>query len=172
MPGIVPHRLTNRSRGYRRRFSWTGHVVSPKEAPAMTEPRAQSTYPGHPATNPHIASPDTARSTYRQLVSKGLDHKEAANLTACMNRISVSAQAWAINEVSHVLFLRSPEARLPRQTTRWCDAVPAPRRPGVRPGRTVYDVGVIRVYPYAIGTRRIDRARARPTAVGSATTSS
>ena len=58
----------------------------------MTEPHAQSTYP--------------ARSTYRQLVSKGLEPNEAANLTALVNGISVGAQPWAINEVSHLLFLR------------------------------------------------------------------
>ena len=72
----------------------------------MTEPHAQSTYPGHPAPRPHIASAYPARSTYRQLVSKGLQPNEAANLTAFVNGISVGAQPWAINEVSHLLFLR------------------------------------------------------------------
>jgi hypothetical protein len=72
----------------------------------MTEPHAQATYPGHPATSPHIGSAHPARSTYRQLVSKGLDPNEAANLTAFINGISVGAQPWTINEVSHLLFLR------------------------------------------------------------------
>ena len=72
----------------------------------MTDPHARSTYPGHPATRPHIAGAYPARSTYRQLVSRGLEPSEAANLTAFVNGIAVGAQPWAINEVSHLLFLR------------------------------------------------------------------
>ena len=72
----------------------------------MTERHAQATYRGHAATGPSKASAYPTRSTYRQLVSKGLDPNEAANLTAFMNGISVGAQPWAINEVSHLLFLR------------------------------------------------------------------
>ena len=72
----------------------------------MTQPHAQSTYPGHPATRPQIASAYPVRSTYRQLVSRGLEPNEAANLTAFVNGISVGTQPWAINEVSHLLFLR------------------------------------------------------------------
>ena len=72
----------------------------------MNEPHAQATYPGHSATSPHIGSAHPARSTYRQLVSKGLDPDEAANLTAFINGILVGAQPWTINEVSHLLFLR------------------------------------------------------------------
>ena len=71
----------------------------------MTETHAQATYTGHPATSRHIGTPP-ARSTYRQLVSKGLQPNEAANLTAFVNGISVGAQPWTINEVSHLLFLR------------------------------------------------------------------
>jgi hypothetical protein len=72
----------------------------------MTEPHAQATYPGHAATNAHSDIAYPARSTYRQLVSRGLDPNEAANLTAFMNGIAVGAQPWAIDEVSHLLFLR------------------------------------------------------------------
>jgi hypothetical protein len=72
----------------------------------MTEPHAQATFSGHTTMSPHIASAYPARSTYRQLVAKGLDPNEAANLTAFMNGISIGAQPWAINEVSHLLFLR------------------------------------------------------------------
>ena len=71
----------------------------------MTEPHAQATYPGY-AASPHIESAQPARSTYRQLVSKGLDPSEAANLTAFINGMSVGAQPWTINEVSQLLFLR------------------------------------------------------------------
>lgn len=72
----------------------------------MTEPHAQATYPGHPAESASSATAHPARSTYRQLVSRGLEPDEAANLTAFINGISVGAQPWTINEVSHLLFLR------------------------------------------------------------------
>ena len=71
----------------------------------MTEPPAQTTYPRHEAS-PHVTSAQPARSTYSQLVSKGLDPSEAANLTAFINGISVGPQPWTINEVSQLLFLR------------------------------------------------------------------
>ena len=72
----------------------------------MTEPHAQATYPGHPAASAHSDTAYPARSTYRQLVSRGLDPDEAANLTAFINGITVGEQPWTINEVSHLLFLR------------------------------------------------------------------
>jgi hypothetical protein len=72
----------------------------------MTEPQAQATYQGHVATSPHVGPAHPARSTYRQLVSRGLDPNEAANLTAFINGIAVGAQPWTINELSHLLFLR------------------------------------------------------------------
>lgn len=72
----------------------------------MTELHTQATYPGNPATSPRTGTARPAQSTYRQLVSKGLDPNEAANLTAFINGISVGTQPWTINEVSHLLFLR------------------------------------------------------------------
>ena len=56
------------------------------------------------STHPRAACP--ARSTYRQLVSRGLDPSEAANVTAFVHGLAVSGQPWKFNEVSHVLFLR------------------------------------------------------------------
>ena len=56
------------------------------------------------SAQPSAASP--TRSAYRQLVSKGFDPDEAANLTAFINGLAVGAQPWKINELSHVLFLR------------------------------------------------------------------
>ena len=72
----------------------------------MTEPTTQSAYPGHPATSPHIASAYPVRSTYRQLISRGLTPDEAANLTAFINGMPVDVEPWTITGISHLLFLR------------------------------------------------------------------
>ena len=58
------------------------------------------------ATSVHPSAASPARSTYRELVSRGLDANEAANLTAFINGLAVVGQPWKINELSHVLFLR------------------------------------------------------------------
>lgn len=58
----------------------------------------------HPSAPSPAASP--ARSTYRELISRGLEANEAANLTAFINGLAVVGQPWKINELSHVLFLR------------------------------------------------------------------
>jgi hypothetical protein len=54
--------------------------------------------------DPSAASP--ASSTYRELVSRGLEANEAANLTAFINGLAVGVQPWTISELSHLLFLR------------------------------------------------------------------
>ena len=56
------------------------------------------------SAHPSVASPAT--STYPELVSRGLEASEAANLTAFINGLAVVGQPWKINELSHVLFLR------------------------------------------------------------------
>jgi hypothetical protein len=61
---------------------------------------------GPVATSAHPSPASPARSAYRQLVSRGLDPDEAGNLTGFINGLSVSAQPWKINELSHVFFLR------------------------------------------------------------------
>ena len=72
----------------------------------MTEAHEQSTYQGLLATSAHPRPIDPAQATYRQLVSRGLDLSEAANLTAFLNGLAICAQPWTINELSHALFLR------------------------------------------------------------------
>jgi hypothetical protein len=61
---------------------------------------------GSVATSAHPGAASPARSTYRELVSRGLEASEAANLTAFINGLAVVEQPWKINELSHVLFLR------------------------------------------------------------------
>jgi hypothetical protein len=72
----------------------------------MTEPHAPATYLRPVATSAQVPTAHRVRSMYRQLVSRGLDPNEAANLTAFINGIKVGAQPWTVNEVSHLLFLR------------------------------------------------------------------
>jgi hypothetical protein len=61
---------------------------------------------GPVATTSHPRAASPARSTYRELVSRGLEANEAANLTAFINGLAVGVQPWTISELSHVLFLR------------------------------------------------------------------
>jgi hypothetical protein len=50
--------------------------------------------------------PHSAAATFRQLVARGFDPNEAANLTAFVNGLGIGPQPWAISEVSNLLFLR------------------------------------------------------------------
>ena len=62
-----------------------------------------------PRTAPEPAFPwrDTAtRATYRQLLLKGLQADEAANLTAFLCGLQVGAGRWTLTEVNRLLFLR------------------------------------------------------------------
>jgi hypothetical protein len=47
------------------------------------------------------------RSTYRNLVSRGLAPDEAATLTAFMCGIPVTEARWSIRQVNQLLFLRA-----------------------------------------------------------------
>jgi hypothetical protein len=68
--------------------------------------QANDTDRGPVATSAYPNASCPAGSTYRQLVSRGLDPNAAANLTAFVNGLAVGEQPWKINELSHVLFLR------------------------------------------------------------------
>jgi hypothetical protein len=70
----------------------------------MTEANDRDQLPVATTTRPNPASP--ARSLTAQLVSRGLDANEAANLTAFINGLAVGVLPWEIDELSHVLFLR------------------------------------------------------------------
>jgi hypothetical protein len=61
---------------------------------------------GSVATSAHPSAASPATSTYRELLSRGLEASEAANLTAFINGLAVGVQPWKINELSHMLFLR------------------------------------------------------------------
>ena len=72
----------------------------------MTETHGKSTYQTlvWTSADPHPIEP--AKSTYRQLVSRGLELDEAANLTAFLSGLAICVQPWTISEVNHLLFLR------------------------------------------------------------------
>ena len=70
----------------------------------MTEPTHRDQLPAATSARPSAAS--LTQSTYRQLVWRGLDAREAANLTAFINGLAVGRQPWKIDELTHILFLR------------------------------------------------------------------
>jgi hypothetical protein len=72
----------------------------------MTEPYTQATDLASVPTSAGTMKPHSAAATYRQLVARGLDPNEAANLTAFLNGLDIGPQPWAISEVSNLLFLR------------------------------------------------------------------
>ena len=72
----------------------------------MTEQRAQETYPVPASRSAQPGTSQPVRSTYRQLLSRGLDPDEASNLTAFMSGLPVHAQPWTITGISNLLFLR------------------------------------------------------------------
>ena len=61
-----------------------------------------------PAKDPARTAADQleTRSTYRQLLMKGLAPDEAANLTAFLCGIPVADVHWSLHQVNQLLFLR------------------------------------------------------------------
>lgn len=61
-----------------------------------------------PAKHPVRTAADqpVTRSTYRQLLMKGLAPDEAANLTAFLCGIPVADVHWSLRQVNQLLFLR------------------------------------------------------------------
>jgi len=54
-----------------------------------------------------MSKPELAtRSTYRNLIIRGLAPDEAANLTAWMAGINVGQANWTLRQVNQLLFLR------------------------------------------------------------------
>ncbi|SRR6266540_1937970 len=70
---------------------------------AVSGPATASTT-STPSTDP--VSRTATRATYRMLLLRGLAPNEAANLTAYLCGIQVGSQAWRIDEVNRLLFLR------------------------------------------------------------------
>jgi len=61
-----------------------------------------------PAKTPAHTAADqlVTRSTYRQLLMKGLAPDEAANLTAFLCGIPVADVHWSLRQINELLFLR------------------------------------------------------------------
>ncbi len=60
----------------------------------------------------------TASAAYRQLVARGLNPREAGNLTAYLHGIAIGDQPWAVREVSNLVFLRQLIGRAVRAERR------------------------------------------------------
>jgi hypothetical protein len=58
------------------------------------------------ATAPSTTDQLVTRSTYRQLLLKGLAPDEAANLTAFLCGIPVADVHWSLRQINELLFLR------------------------------------------------------------------
>jgi hypothetical protein len=58
-------------------------------------------------TRPDETTQLVTRSTYRQLLTRGLSSGEAATLTAFLCGIPVAEVQWSIGQVNRLLFLRA-----------------------------------------------------------------
>ena len=50
--------------------------------------------------------PEPFRETYRQLLHKGFETREAANLTAITFGFRITERPWTVRELNHLIFLR------------------------------------------------------------------
>jgi hypothetical protein len=62
--------------------------------------------PSPVVTRPDESTQLVTRSTYRQLMTRGLSPEEAATLTAFLCGIPVADVQWSIGQVNRLLFLR------------------------------------------------------------------
>jgi hypothetical protein len=63
---------------------------------------ATTTTPSSPEPTKELPT----RTTYRNLIMRGLAPEEAANLTAWMAGINVAGSHWTLRQVNQLLFLR------------------------------------------------------------------
>ena len=75
-----------------------GASMAPTASKALTAATAPTAATATPAPLP--------RTTHRQLVTRGLDPAEAANLVAFLNGLPVGAHTWSLREINRLLFLR------------------------------------------------------------------
>ena len=54
-----------------------------------------------------VRSMSRPAADYRELVTRGLEPSEAANVTAILAGIPIAPQPWTVGEMSHLLFLRA-----------------------------------------------------------------
>jgi hypothetical protein len=76
-------------------------MAGPGSAVTTLTPSASST-PDRDGTTPLVT-----RSTYRNLVTRGLAPDEAATLTAFMCGIPIGDGRWSIRQVNQLLFLKA-----------------------------------------------------------------
>jgi len=112
---------SRRHSGSRGGRSWSGHGATsgprPGRPSSVRPPSPATTRPtSHPTPSPPSGAASTAepsyrarttdtRSTYRQLLLRGLSPDEAADLTAFLAGFAVGSKPWKLIEVNRILFL-------------------------------------------------------------------
>jgi hypothetical protein len=100
MAGQARRGLQDQARSSRVASSW------PVRAAASAAASGSGTVITSPASS-QASTPELAtRSTYRNLMIRGLAPEEAANLTAYLAGIGVGGTHWTLRQINQLLFLR------------------------------------------------------------------
>jgi hypothetical protein len=78
----------------------------PALAAASVAASGSDTVTTSPESSPELTTELPTRSTYRNLIIRGLAPDEAANLTAYLAGIGVGESHWTLRQVNQLLFLR------------------------------------------------------------------
>lgn len=98
-------RRGTRARGQSSRGDFSWRVLAAASAGASGSATAT---PSTAATSPIRATPSVSpRSTYRNLIIRGMAPDEAASLTAFLAGLPLGQGSWTLKQINDLLFLRS-----------------------------------------------------------------
>ena len=100
MAGQAPRERQDRARSSRVASSW------PVRAAASAAASGSGTVTTNPASRQGSTPELATRSTYRNLIIRGLAPEEAANLTAYLAGIGLGGSHWTLRQINQLLFLR------------------------------------------------------------------
>jgi hypothetical protein len=100
MAGQAGRERQDRARSSRAASSW------PVRAAASAAASGSGTVTTSPASSRALAPELATRSTYRNLIIRGLAPDEAANLTAYLAGIGLGGSHWTLRQINQLLFLR------------------------------------------------------------------
>lgn len=100
MAGQARRGTHGQARSSRADSAWP--VLAGVSAAASGSAIGTTTAASTPASTPEL----TTRSTYRNLIIRGLAPDEAANLTAWIAGINVGESGWTLRQINQLLFLR------------------------------------------------------------------
>ncbi len=60
----------------------------------------------HATTQP-VGSTPRLTAAYRELMTRGFEPREAANVTAVLAGLRIGPEPWTVNALSHLFFLRA-----------------------------------------------------------------